>query len=257
MDVLSKQWQNLFQRSPRFKGFVSCIFLLLFSSCALFGCASSEFSRDSAGTVDKTYDQADHIARHADDNGVTESYQNSSQIVQGMMVGSAAGAVAGGVVTSGTAGILPGAGVGAIFGGIVGAMVEHASNGKDKLENRGVKVFILGDQVRIIIPSSQLFRDGTAFIYPNSYPTLDLIAKLLGRYTTMSIKVAAYSCTAPSETINIAQSKQQADSVVKYLWPRVNTRLLYGVGMGNANMVEEAGGPQNYRVEITTEKLPV
>ena len=78
----------------------------------------------------------------------------------------------------------------------------------------------------------------------------------------MSVNVAAYTseCAAP-DTVNIALTQQQANSVVKYLWTRgLNTRLLSASGYGGTKLIA-ANKPDwnsdNYRVEITLEKLPV
>src|SRR3569833_2927588 len=51
-------------------------FLFLFVFIA--GCASSDFSRGSAGEVDKAYLSADYAWNHSD-GSLTDSYQNSSQ----------------------------------------------------------------------------------------------------------------------------------------------------------------------------------
>src|SRR3990167_3566486 len=154
---------------------------------------------------------------NSDSLSLSESYQGTNQTTKGVLFGGAAGALAGGV-TSGGAGIIPCMAGGAIFGGALGAYIDE---------------------------------------------NVTLADQLISSYPNMSVKVAAYTTPIGPERINRALSAEQANAVVKYLWrTRMNTRLLYAEGYGGSNPVEKpdmsdwAGG-DNYRVEITLEKLPV
>ena len=158
-------------------------------------------------------------------------------------------------------GALPGAVTGAILGGALGAYIDANSNIVDTLKNRGVKLFILGDQVMFVIPSSRLFYELTPSIRYGAYPTLDLIACLIGNYLNMSVKVAAYTSDSGCAAVDQALSQQQADRVVRYLWKKcINTRLIYAVGYGGTHLVTRNtlgwACSDNFRIEITFEKLP-
>ena len=230
-------------------------FLSGFFASGLVGCASSAVSRNAADQVDSAYQNGNNAIKNLADDDFA-SYPNYSTVALGATAGAAGGMVAGALISGGT-GVLPGAAGGAVVGGILGGYMNNQANLKDQIENHGIKVFVLGDQIRIIIPTEQTFRDITPNIYPKAYPTLDLIAQLLNRYKTMSIKIAVYQADAGSDKINLSLSKQQADTLVKYYWGKINTRLLYGVGMGDCNLVDVAGSEANSRIEISTEKLPV
>jgi outer membrane protein OmpA-like peptidoglycan-associated protein len=223
--------------------------------CALTGCASSAVSRNAADQVDSAYQSGNSAVKSIADDDLP-SYPNYSSVALGAGAGSAVGAVAGALISGGT-GVLPGAAGGAVVGGVMGGYLNNHANLKDQIENHGIKVFILGDQVRIVIPSEQTFRGITPSVYPEAYPTLNMVAQLLNRFKTMQVKIAVYSDDAGSDKINAGLSKQQADALVKYYWGKINTRVIYGVGMGDCHLVDEEGAAANSRIEISTEKLPV
>jgi outer membrane protein OmpA-like peptidoglycan-associated protein len=226
----------------------------------LQSCASSAVSRGAASQVDRTYQSATNTFDNADAVNIADAYQNSSQKTQGMIVGGATGAVAGGLTTA--VGIVPGALEGVIFGGAIGAYLDSRATLRDKLANRQVKVIVLGDQVLIVLLSQMLFNDMTPTLKPYAYSTLDLIAELINGYPNMAVKVAAYTNATYSARVSRALCDAQAKAVVKYLWRRgINTRLLFAAGYGGVDLVEKnsqiSDGGYNYRIEISLEKLPV
>lgn len=235
---------------------------VLFSILLLFifiqGCASSDLSRGAASEADKAHLDTDYALSHSE-SSVSDTYQNTSQTTKGAIIGGAAGAAVSGL-NSGVS-LIPGIAVGAIFGGALGAYIDAHTTLEDKLENRGVKVFILGDQVMLVLPSVLVFNERTSNIRFHAYSTLDLVAQFINRYPNMSVNVAAYSSACEAEVISVALTQQQAASVVKYLWGKgVNTRLLSATGYGGQKLVtanKPEWNSENNRVEITLEKLPV
>lgn len=238
----------------------NCFIGVIATVILLTGCASSEVSRSAASRFDNTYSNASS-AFNTGDTDLAAGYQNSSQMTQGALIGGATGAVAGGLTPS--IGFLPGAAGGVLIGGAVGAYLDSHATLKDKLANRNVTVVVLGDQILIEIPSQSLFNAMTAELSPYAYSTLDMVAQYINRYANMSVKISAYTNAMGPERINRALSQEQAESVMKYLWRRgINTRLLSAAGYGGTHLVDtnttmdwEHG--ENYRVEITLEKLPV
>jgi outer membrane protein OmpA-like peptidoglycan-associated protein len=227
----------------------------------LLGCAQSSVARGAAGEVDSAVESSSSFITHAADNNPEDAFQNATQTTKGALIGGTAGAVAGGL-TSGTVGLLPGAAGGAVIGGILGAYIDHHTNVRDQLENRGVKVMVMGDQVLMVLPSAQIFNGMTPEIRPQSLSTLDLIAKLINSATLMTVKVGAYTNDVGDKGVNKVIAQQQASAIVKYLWTELlHTRVLTGYGYGAENLIERnnlawAEGA-NYRIEITLERLPV
>jgi outer membrane protein OmpA-like peptidoglycan-associated protein len=238
-----KIWQGIF-------------FIVIFF---LQSCASSNVSRQANDNVAVGYQNASSTFGGAGNGSLADSYGNASQTTKGLLVGGVAGAVVGGA-TSGV-GVVPGLATGAILGGAYGAYIDSNTSLVDRLENRGVKVMVLGDQVRLVLHSGHLFNGMTATIRPGAYQTLDLVAQYLNSFTTMSVRVTGYTNATGTPRIEQAVSKEQAESVVRYLWQRgVNTRMMTASGMGGNNLITRRSsdweGSLNYRIEVTTEKLP-
>lgn len=234
-----------------------CFFsVILFS---LQGCASSAASRGAASSADQAYLETDYALRHFSDSDISSAYQNSSQTAKGVVIGGVVGAAAGSA-TSAIGGVA-GFGLGAIFGGALGKYIDSHTTLADKLENRHVRVIELGDQILIVINSTTLFYQNTSNIRSDAYETLDLVSQYISHYPNMSVKIAAYTSAAEPERVSRPLSAQQADNVMKYLWNRhINTRLLYAEGGGGSKLVTANTAnwsSDNYRVEITLEKLPV
>jgi outer membrane protein OmpA-like peptidoglycan-associated protein len=234
--------------------FIFTVFLVLFLS----GCASSGAQRASAGEADKAYITADYDIRHANESSFSDAYQNSSQTSKGVVFGGATGAAAGGLSSMG---VVPGLLTGAIIGGAIGAYIDQSATLADRLENRGVKTIILGDQIMLVMPSSLVFNPFTPDIRPTMYTTLDTVAEFINTYPNMTVKISAYTSQMGSCAVNLALSAQQAGNIEKYLVRKnVNTRILTAAGYGGVNPVAKDDGSwsnDNYRVEITFEKVPV
>jgi outer membrane protein OmpA-like peptidoglycan-associated protein len=228
---------------------------LIFSSC-LQGCASSSVSREASNQIDVGAQNASNM--FSGNGSIANSYQNTTQTTKGVIIGGTAGAVAGGLTPG--VGLFPGLAMGAIMGGAYGAYIDSFTTLSDKLENRGVKVIVLGDQVMMVVSSTRIFDGMTTNINTDAYSTLDMIGQQINTYPNMSVKVAAYVNNAGPASINQSLSQQQADAVAKYLWrTKVNTRMLYSIGMGDSHLVMKSCPElnENYRIEITLEKLPV
>jgi len=157
-------------------------------------------------------------------------------------------------------GALPGVAVGLIFGASYGAYIDANINLKDRLENRGVNIVELGDQVLIVVPSSRLFMSESSVIRPEAFITLDLVTEYLNRYTKMLVKVAAYTDNSGSKRVDLCISEQQAQSVAKFFMLNgLDARLLYAAGYGGSRLItrNSGEGSDNNRIEITLEKLYV
>lgn len=238
--------------------FTNLLLSLVF--CAIFvGCASSNVSRSYASSVDEGREGTQSVFSDATTSTIEDTYQNASQTSKGMVIGGTAGAVTG-ALTSGV-GAVPGAAAGLILGGSYGAYIDANTTLRDKLENRGIVVVVLGDQVLIMAPSARLFNYMSSTIRPSQYGTVDLIAQYINQFTKTLVKVSAYTDDSGSKGVDLALSKQQAKNVAKLLSGYgVDARLLYAEGYGGTHLVERStmqwGGSDNYRIEITLEKLP-
>ncbi len=233
---------------------------LLVLSTVLAGCASSTVERESASNADLGLHNARNLADDASSSDIPDTYQNASQATKGVILGGAAGGVAGSFMSG--VGFLPGAVTGALLGGSYGGYIDSQTSLSDKLINRGANVIILGDQVMIVINSSRLFDGMSDRLKEPSYSTLDVLAEYINSNITMSVKIAAYTDDVGSAQINLITSRKQAQAIERYLAASgVSTRLLVAEGYGGTNLIaknqETWGDSDNYRIEITMEKQHV
>lgn len=235
-------------------------FMFFFCCCVLAGCASSDVSREAASNVDMGVQNAQNLVGGVGERTPTDLYNNTSQATKGAVLGGAAGAIAG-AFSSGV-GTIPGAATGLILGAAYGTYIDSEASLKDKLENRGATVIVLGDQIMIVMPSSRLFQPQSAELKADGYDTLGLVAGYVNSYNKMLVKVAAYTDRGGSKRIDLALSQQQAEQIERVLvLTGIDARVLYGVGYGPVRMVEQSStgwsDNENYRIEITLEKLYV
>lgn len=233
--------------------------LMLLCVSGLQGCASSNLSHSVNDQMQAAYSSGDSAVGSVSQMSPSRAWQGSSQTAKGILLGSLAGGAAGWM----TPGIGLGAGAigGAIFGGALGAWVDDNTTAADRLKNRGVQVMKLGDQVRVVLLSDDLFEMDSTQLSLHAYPTLDGVVQLVNHYPNRSVSVTAYTIPGDRGCASEAFTKAQAESVMRYLWQQgINTRLLTARGAGSTHPVARPGGSHpgdNNRVEITLEKLPV
>lgn len=225
----------------------------------LGGCAASDVSRTATSNVDTGVHNAKGFADSASNSDIVDSYQNASQATKGAVLGGAAGAITG-ALSSGI-GVLPGTATGAILGASYGSYIDSLTTLKDKLENRGANIIVLGDQILIVIPSARIFNRLSSTIKQPAYSTLALLARYINQYTSMLVKIAVYTDDTGTCSLDQALSEQQAQQVAKVLLAEgVDTRVLYAEGDGSSSLVDKntmEWDSDNYRIEVSLEKLYV
>lgn len=239
-------------------GMCASFLLISFLITLLSSCASSNVSRNTAANVDLGVQNAKSLA-YGLNADVFERYQLTSQATKGAIIGGAAGGLVG---ISSSIGLLPGLVTGTLLGASYGAYIDTHTNLKDQLENRGVTLVELGDQILIVIPSARVFRYMTPTIKPQAYSTLRLVTRYINRYTKILVKVTGYTNNSCSSAADFALSREQAQNVSKFLWASgLDARLLYAEGCGSNRLVAHTSldwnANENYRIEITLEKLYV
>lgn len=241
------------------KSFFSSCLILLFCFF-LSACASSNVTRDVTSNIDKGVENTEAMVGGSEDSNIADAYENASQTTKGAILGGAVGGLTG-VLSSGI-GFVPGAATGAVLGASYGAYIDANTTLEDQLTNRGATLVVLGDQVLIVIPSARLFNEMTPRIKPQAFSTLNLVVAYINGYTKTLVKIAAYTNDTGSASMDVSLSQQQADAVEKFLLAAgLDARLIYAIGCGGTHLVErnskEWGDNDNYRIEITLEKLYV
>jgi outer membrane protein OmpA-like peptidoglycan-associated protein len=228
---------------------------LILCAILLGGCASSNVSRDTSRSIDQGVQHTKDM--FSDQGSGDTAFQNTNQETKGALLGGAAGTVTG-MTTS--VGAFPGLIVGAVLGASYGRYIDTNTTLRDQLLNRGANVIVLGDQVRIIIPSGRLFNYRSATIDPAADSTFALLARYINQFNKTLITVAAYTDESSPPRAALALSNDQAKIVAKRLIVYgLNARLLYAKGYGDIQPVDPRGtgwnDGDNDRIEITFEKL--
>lgn len=242
----------------RFLAKVGSLLSLLTLYCFIVcGCAYSDVERDVTSNIDKGVLRTEEKVNASSDSTLADTYANYNQQTKGAILGGLAGSVTGYFVSS--IGILPGLLVGSVFGASYGSYIDSKTTLADRLQNRGVVIVVLGDQVLIVLPSARIFADMSAKIKPDAYSTLNMVARYINRYTKMLVKVATFTNPMNSGDIALCLSQEQAESVARYFAAiGLDARLLYAVGYGGMNPVQKSSyawkDNDNYRIEITLEK---
>lgn len=223
----------------------------------LSGCASSDVSRSVTCGVDAGVSNVRSISDGITEGSIADTYGNATQMERGALVGGAAGAITGASAATGI-GIIPGAAIGAVIGASYGKYVDTKTDIKDRIENRGGTVVVLGDQILIVLPSDRLFKCNSAYVKPQAYSTLCLVSRFINCFVKMLVRVTAYTGDTGTKCLDMSLSKQQAQRVAKLLLESgLDTRVLYAEGVGSSHLVTNncnGWGSPNYRIEITLEK---
>lgn len=129
----------------------------------------------------------------------------------------------------------------------------------------GVKVFLYGETVRLVLPSDRFFAPRSANLNDESNSVFNTMSQYIRSYKTVDIRVTGYSdnraiVNAP-KNFQDALTARQAEEIVSELWDLgINTRLLYAVGKGNDDPVAWNGSSEgrsiNRRVEISFRFYP-
>jgi len=133
----------------------------------------------------------------------------------------------------------------------------------NQLRSYGAQVIILGETIRVVLPSDKLFNKSSANVKNKAF--LKVLAQYLNAYRTVDIAVDGYTdnkrLVGRPQNFQQALTAEQARVVIDYLWSRgVDTRLLVAEGQGDRNAVawngSEAGQAQNRRIEVSFRFYP-
>ncbi len=121
----------------------------------------------------------------------------------------------------------------------------------------GVQVVNVGDERRIILPTTMFFIPDSADLRHDALPVLNLVAQLIERYGDVKMIIFGNTNNIPNKkdqkNISTAQAQTIADYLVKQGVPEANIRV---VGVGSqapvATNLSSSGRGMNSRVVIAT-----
>lgn len=199
----------------------------------------------------------------------TNPYSGEQQVSKGLLgagTGAALGGAAGALIGATTKfktkdAALIGAGVGALAGGGIGVYMDNQeAQLRQRLQNSGVSVTRVGDNIVLNMPSNITFASNQSAVKPEFYDTLNSVALVLQEFDRTQISVVGHTDSDGGDDFNYNLSRQRAASVARYLTSQQLAGERFQVdGRGerepiatNANF---SGKQQNRRVEITIQPL--
>ncbi len=185
---------------------------------------------------------------------VGRGYPGFTPVAKGATMGAVTGGAIGGV-TSGAVGIPVGAAIGGVAGGVVGSYFKPATP-SERMTAAGVKVIVVGETVRIILPTDNFFGPGSFGLKASYARVMQDVVDYVNLYHSNGIVVNGYTNKTDKPKRDKALSLQRAQEVVDYLVDHgVKAPFIYAQGFGGTNPVASSmtslGRAANRRVEIT------
>ncbi len=184
--------------------------------------------------------------------------QKTSNATKGAAVGALSGAVLGAAANKDDRG--KGAAIGAVAGGAIGGGVGYYMDQQEaklraQLEQTGVRVKRVGNNIQLIMPGNITFQTNSDAIRSDFYPVLDSVALVLKEFNKTTVHVTGHTDNQGSYEYNQALSERRANSVGSYLGSRgvLQSRLhIRGASYSQpiADNKTTVGREQNRRVEI-------
>jgi outer membrane protein OmpA-like peptidoglycan-associated protein len=189
-----------------------------------------------------------------------------SNTTGGAVVGAGGGAIAGGIIAASTGndpriGALIGAGVGALTGATIGSyMDQQEAELRAQLQNTGVSVTRVGNQIILNMPSNITFDTDSATVKPDFNETLVSVGLVLKKFNRTIVDVYGHTDSTGSDEHNQDLSQRRAVAVATVLANQgLDQRRFYIEGRGEADPIAsnatETGRSQNRRVEIEISPL--
>lgn len=185
--------------------------------------------------------------------------KQTSKLAIGAGIGAASGALIG-LITADSKdrqkNALIGAGIGALAGGSIGYYMDvQEAKLRQRLQNSGVSVTRVGDQIMLNMPGNVTFETASADINANFYDVLNSVSVVLKEYEKTTVDVIGHTDSVGSESYNQGLSENRARSVANYLSGQgvLPARLLIA-GMGESQPIASNSTPQgrsqNRRVNL-------
>jgi outer membrane protein OmpA-like peptidoglycan-associated protein len=193
--------------------------------------------------------------------------EQTSRAQRGAIIGAVSGAVVG-LVTGDNSmerkkRALVGAGLGALAGGAVGNYQDRQeARLRAQLENSGVSVTRIGDNITLNMPGTITFATNSADLNAGFFAVLDSVALVVNEFQQTVIEVAGHTDSTGSDAYNQQLSERRANSVMSYIVSRqVLADRIIPVGMGESRPIADnstdSGRQLNRRVELTLVPLTV
>lgn len=177
---------------------------------------------------------------------------------RGAVIGTAGGAVVGGVIGKHQGSTAKGAIIGATVGGVIGGVIGHQMDQQaKKLEQNipGAIVERVGEGIQVTFASGLLFDFDSDRVKSEAAANLKNLAASLSEYPNSSLLIVGHTDAVGSDSYNQQLSDRRARSTASYLISQgVEATRLRTMGLGETEPVapndSDAGMQKNRRVEV-------
>lgn len=191
----------------------------------------------------------------------TDPYTGERKISKtaiGGLLGAAAGAGVGALADKNNRarGAAIGAGIGVLAGGAVGGYMDYQeAQLRKRLQNSGVSVTRVGDDIYLNMPGNLTFASDSAAIRGDFYEVLNSVALVLEEYEKTIIEITGHTDSTGADDYNQRLSEQRAQSVASYLiGQQVHSQRVVTHGFGETSPIADNDTPegrqQNRRVVL-------
>ncbi|MFK7902443.1 MAG: OmpA family protein [Nitratireductor sp.] len=151
---------------------------------------------------------------------------------------------------------LIGAGIGGLTGGGIGLYMDRQEQElRQQLQNSGVSVSRVGNDIVLNMPSNVTFASDSSEVNSNFANVLNSVAIILNKYPQTLLDIDGHTDSSGDANYNQQLSERRAVSVGQYLQGKgTDPRRLLVVGFGETRPIAsndtEQGKSQNRRVEV-------
>lgn len=129
------------------------------------------------------------------------------------------------------------------------------------LQRQGVQIIFVGETIRFVMLSDELFYPNSANLYSAYYPVLNDIASFMQTYDKVNVQIMAYGDKTQPAQRELALTTRQAQVIESTLWKMgMDARLVIAEGFDGCNPVDwntnDKGRANNRRVEIVFRYYP-
>ena len=182
--------------------------------------------------------------------------QEATNAAKGAGLGALGGAIIGAITGNDRKAVLIGAGVGALAGGGIGYYMDQQENKlRQQLQNTGVSVTRVGNEIILNMPGNVTFATNSSNISADFYSVLNSVTLVINEFEKTYVDITGHTDSTGADSYNQQLSEARANSVSRYFTSQqVLSQRIYAKGAGETQPIADNGTKQgrslNRRVEI-------
>lgn len=129
--------------------------------------------------------------------------------------------------------------------------ITHRQHLVAQLAGSGIRVILVGDNVRVILPADMIFNRQTGEINTLYHKQLQHVVEFVKTYGEPNLHIIGHSDIVATKKQNTIYSKQLAEKIAAYFWANgIPYERLHVKGVGDYHRVSDIHGQLNRRIEV-------